>query len=154
MECPEGKTCTRRGAVSCEGTCGAGIRSECDTGFAKCDSGACAVTMGDLVGASVVRGTYENPAREDCVMYLRYEPVPPCASWSVLPKLTKRFQVQCRVPQALRADGEHAAVPAMRSPQHDGHAVRERRVITQRRGELPVGVRWIEAGHKQDMAGR
>ena len=73
MECPEGKTCTHRGAVSCEGTCGAGIRSECDGGFAKCDSGACAPTTPSvpMVGASVVRGTYENPAKGDCVTYVR-----------------------------------------------------------------------------------
>lgn len=72
-ECPEGKTCSRRGDVMCEGQCDAGVRSVCDAvlGFAKCEQGACSVGNTSGTKMKVTRGSYENPLEGDCATYFR-----------------------------------------------------------------------------------
>ena len=72
LECPEGKTCSRTGAVACDGQCEAGVRSECygAIGFARCDAVPKCVMPG-MLGATVRRGTYVNPGEgAECATYI------------------------------------------------------------------------------------
>ena len=72
LECPEGKTCSRTGAVACDGQCEAGVRSECygAIGFARCDAVQKCVIPG-MLGATVRRGTYVNPGEgAECATYI------------------------------------------------------------------------------------
>ena len=72
LECPEGRTCSRRGDVACQGQCEAGARSMCDLalGFANCETGACG--PGTVANGVVYKGSYENPVQAgDCETYFR-----------------------------------------------------------------------------------
>jgi hypothetical protein len=73
-ECPEGKTCSRRGDVACEGMCAPGVQSQCDseTKFARCKEITCPTSTWDSDPTlTVTRGTYENPLTTECVTYVQ-----------------------------------------------------------------------------------